>query len=86
MTTFVADAVVIGAPMYNWGIPSTLKAWLDHICVLGTTMPIDGPTQPFAGKPVVVPDLLTRIGLQSLRVLPWQTIARASQSRHRGGR
>ena len=49
-----ADAVVIGAPMYNWGIPSTLKAWLDHICVLGTTMPIDGPTQPFAGKPVVV--------------------------------
>jgi uncharacterized protein len=39
-----------------------------------------------AGKPVVVPDLLTRIGLQSLRVLPWQTIARASQSRHRGGR
>jgi FMN-dependent NADH-azoreductase len=49
-----ADAVVIGAPMYNWGIPSTLKAWLDHICVLGTTMPIDGPTQPFVGKPVVV--------------------------------
>jgi short-subunit dehydrogenase len=39
-----------------------------------------------AGKPVVVPDLLTRIGLQSLRVLPWQMIARASQSRHRGGR
>ncbi len=39
-----------------------------------------------AGKPVVVPDVLTRIGLQSLRVLPWQMIARASQSRHRGGR
>ena len=39
-----------------------------------------------AGKPVVVPDLLTRIRLQSLRVLPWQMIARASQSRHRGGR
>jgi hypothetical protein len=38
-----------------------------------------------AGKPVVVPDLLTRIGLQSLRVLPWQMIARTSQSRHRGG-
>lgn len=49
-----ADAVVVGAPMYNWGIPSTLKAWLDHICVLGTTMPLDGPTQPFAGKPIVV--------------------------------
>jgi hypothetical protein len=32
-----------------------------------------------AGKPVVVPDLLTRIGLQTLRVLPWQVIARAGQ-------
>jgi hypothetical protein len=36
-----------------------------------------------AGKPVVVPDLLTRIGLQTIRVLPWQVIARASQSRNR---
>ena len=35
-----------------------------------------------AGKPVVVPDLLTRIGLQSLRVLPWQVIARRSQPRN----
>jgi short-subunit dehydrogenase len=35
-----------------------------------------------AGKPVVVPDLLTRIGLQTLRVLPWQVIARTSQSRN----
>jgi short-subunit dehydrogenase len=35
-----------------------------------------------AGKPVVVPDLLTRIGLQGLRVLPWKAIARASQSRN----
>jgi uncharacterized protein len=32
-----------------------------------------------AGKPVVVPDLLTRIGLQTLRVLPWQVIARTSR-------
>jgi short-subunit dehydrogenase len=38
-----------------------------------------------AGKPVVVPDPLTRIGLLSLRVLPWQVIARASQSRNREG-
>jgi len=26
-----ADLVVIGAPMYNFGIPSTLKAWFDHV-------------------------------------------------------
>jgi FMN-dependent NADH-azoreductase len=49
-----ADAVVIGAPMYNWSIPSTLKAWLDHVHVLGTTVPFDTKDQPLAGKSVVV--------------------------------
>ena len=27
-----ADAIVIGAPMYNFGVPATLKAWIDHVC------------------------------------------------------
>lgn len=49
-----ADVVVIGAPMYNWSIPSSLKAWIDHLHVLGTTAPFDTPDQPFAGKPVVI--------------------------------
>ncbi|GAB2964459.1 NAD(P)H-dependent oxidoreductase [Amycolatopsis acidiphila] len=49
-----ADVVVIGAPMYNWSVPSTLKAWLDHVHVLGTTVPFDTKDQPLAGKPVVV--------------------------------
>ncbi|MDM7488576.1 NAD(P)H-dependent oxidoreductase [Rhodococcus sp. CSLK01-03] len=49
-----ADAVVIGAPMYNWSLPSTLKAWIDYVHVLGTTVPFDTPDQPFAGTPVVV--------------------------------
>lgn len=49
-----ADALVIGAPMYNWSLPSTLKAWIDHVHVLGTTVPFDTPDRPFAGKPVVV--------------------------------
>jgi FMN-dependent NADH-azoreductase len=26
-----ADAVVIGAPMYNYSVPSALKAWIDHV-------------------------------------------------------
>jgi FMN-dependent NADH-azoreductase len=26
-----ADLIVIGAPMYNFGMPSTLKAWFDHV-------------------------------------------------------
>jgi FMN-dependent NADH-azoreductase len=32
-----ADAVVIGVPMYNFGIPSTLKSWIDHLAVAGKT-------------------------------------------------
>ncbi len=32
-----ADTIVIGAPRYNFGIPSTLKAWVDHIARAGVT-------------------------------------------------
>ncbi len=32
-----ADVVVIGAPMYNFSVPSTLKAWIDRIAVAGKT-------------------------------------------------
>ena len=32
-----ADVIVIGAPMYNFAIPSTLKAWIDRVTVAGRT-------------------------------------------------
>jgi FMN-dependent NADH-azoreductase len=32
-----ADIIVIGAPMWNFGIPSSLKAWIDHIVRAGRT-------------------------------------------------
>jgi FMN-dependent NADH-azoreductase len=32
-----ADIIVIGVPLYNFGIPSTLKAWIDHIARAGVT-------------------------------------------------
>jgi FMN-dependent NADH-azoreductase len=32
-----ADAVVLTAPIYNFSIPSTLKAWIDHVCRAGLT-------------------------------------------------
>src|SRR5262249_4241202 len=32
-----ADVVVVGAPMYNFSIPSQLKAWIDRIAVAGKT-------------------------------------------------
>ncbi|MBY4131537.1 NAD(P)H-dependent oxidoreductase [Rhodococcus fascians] len=49
-----ADVVLIGAPMYNWSIPSTLKAWIDYVHVPGITVPFDGDTAPLVGKPAVV--------------------------------
>ncbi|WP_420143017.1 FMN-dependent NADH-azoreductase [Sphingobium sp.] len=32
-----ADVVVVGAPMYNFSVPSQLKAWIDRILVAGKT-------------------------------------------------
>ena len=34
---FEADIIVIGAPMYNFSIPSQLKAWIDRVVVAGKT-------------------------------------------------
>lgn len=51
-----ADVIVIGAPMYNFGIPSTLKAWIDRIAVAGRTFRYteSGPEGLAGGKRVVV--------------------------------
>lgn len=40
-----ADTIVIGVPMYNFTIPSQLKAWVDRIIVPGTTFR-NGPSGP----------------------------------------
>lgn len=50
-----ADALVIGVPLYNYSMPSTLKAWVDYIHVPAVTAPFgDIATQPMKGKPVVL--------------------------------
>ena len=51
-----ADVVVIGAPMYNFSIPSQLKAWLDRIAVAGKTFRYgaNGPEGLAGGKRVIV--------------------------------
>ncbi|MCX4455449.1 NAD(P)H-dependent oxidoreductase [Streptomyces sp. NBC_01340] len=47
-----ADAILIGAPMYNFTIPSTLKAWLDQVILIGrTAMTEDSKVK---GTPVTV--------------------------------
>jgi FMN-dependent NADH-azoreductase len=51
-----ADVVVIGAPMYNFSIPSQLKAWIDRISVAGKTFRYTekGPVGLAGGKRVIV--------------------------------
>ena len=34
---FAADIIVIGAPMYNFSVPTQLKAWIDRIVIAGKT-------------------------------------------------
>ena len=51
-----ADVVVIGAPMYNFSIPSQLKAWIDRISVAGKTFQYtaNGPEGLAGGKRVII--------------------------------
>jgi FMN-dependent NADH-azoreductase len=51
-----ADIVVIGAPMYNFTIPSQLKAWIDRILVKGKTFQYSeaGPAGLAGGKRVII--------------------------------
>lgn len=47
-----ADIVVIGSPMYNFSVPSTLKAWIDHVAVARQTFRYteNGPEGLLEGK------------------------------------
>ncbi len=58
-----ADTIVIGAPMYNFGIPSTLKAWIDRLAIPGKTFRYtdQGPQGLAGGRRVIV--VSTRGGL-----------------------
>lgn len=60
-----ADVIVIGAPMYNFSLPSQLKAWLDRIAVAGKTFryTANGAEGLATGKRVIAAS--TRGGLYS---------------------
>jgi FMN-dependent NADH-azoreductase len=51
-----ADVVVVGAPMYNFGIPTQLKAWIDRLAVAGKTFSYtaEGPKGLAGGKTVII--------------------------------
>ena len=51
-----SDVIVIGAPMYNFSVPSTLKAWIDRVAVAGRTFRYteNGPEGLAKGKRLVI--------------------------------
>lgn len=51
-----ADVILIGAPMHNFGIPSTLKAWIDHVARVGKTFKYgdSGPVGLLQNKKVYI--------------------------------
>jgi len=51
-----ADVILVGVPMYNFGVPSQLKAWFDRLARAGITFKYteQGPVGLLADKPVVI--------------------------------
>jgi len=62
-----ADAIVLTTPMYNFGIPATLKAWIDLISRAGVTFryTADGPVGLIKGKHVDIVITTGGVPLQS---------------------
>lgn len=62
---FASDIVVLEVPMYNFGIPSVLKAWIDHVARAGKTFKYgeNGPQGLLTGKKVIL--VLGRGGVYS---------------------
>lgn len=60
-----ADVIVVGAPLYNFSIPSQLKAWIDRLAQAGRTFryTAEGPEGLAKGKTVIA--VLSRGGIYS---------------------
>lgn len=60
-----ADVIVVGAPLYNFSVPSQLKAWIDRLAQAGRTFryTAEGPEGLAKGKTLIV--VLTRGGIYS---------------------
>lgn len=66
-----ADILVLGVPMYNYGMPAALKGWVDHIARIGRTFSFDlsrgdFPIEPIlSGKKLVVLSSRGEFGFQA---------------------
>lgn len=68
-----ADVIVLGLPLYNFGIPSQLKSWIDHVARAGQTFryTANGPEGLVKGKKAYV--FATRGGIYAGTALDTQT-------------
>ncbi|WP_421590840.1 FMN-dependent NADH-azoreductase [Shinella sp. M27] len=51
-----ADTIILGVPMYNFSLPSQLKAWIDRVAVAGKTFryTAEGPEGLAKGKKIII--------------------------------
>lgn len=68
-----ADVIVLGLPLYNFGVPSQLKSWIDHVARAGQTFryTANGPEGLVKGKKAYV--FATRGGVYAGTALDTQT-------------
>lgn len=68
-----ADVIVLGLPLYNFGVPSQLKSWIDHVARAGQTFryTANGPEGLLKGKKAYV--FATRGGVYAGTALDTQT-------------
>ncbi|HEY0916164.1 MAG TPA: FMN-dependent NADH-azoreductase [Solimonas sp.] len=68
-----ADVIVLGLPLYNFGVPSQLKSWIDHVARAGQTFryTANGPEGLVKGKKAYV--FATRGGIYAGTALDTQT-------------
>ncbi|MFK8033336.1 MAG: FMN-dependent NADH-azoreductase [Hyphomicrobiales bacterium] len=69
----LADTLVIGVPIYNFGVPASLKAWIDQVCRAGETFSYseDGPIGLLEGKTAYV--VVTSGGVESGSAIDFAT-------------
>lgn len=68
-----ADAIVIGFPIYNFGVPTALKAWIDLVARVGVTFRYtpDGPVGLLEGKKAYI--VVTSGGTEVLSAFDFAT-------------
>ncbi|RZL18133.1 MAG: FMN-dependent NADH-azoreductase [Sphingomonas sp.] len=73
-----ADVVVVGSPMYNFTVPSTLKAWVDHVAIAGQTFGgvySEGPFAAYDHLSTYLEAIFNFLGILDVEVIRAEGIA-----------